>query len=181
MLGGGGIRALLLPRRAQSMPLPTSPLLPPQGITGEHRPCPFPPSPCSHLRVSLLSTWDTIPRPDTHPPHFLFSVVPCTPSCSRHYTESQRLIEEGSSTQLPRSRGPQAFQTVLTCWEPCQPAVWAGQGGRPWGLISCAHSASQCLRLSTPSWDTDCPSVLCLRKGSMYKCLHLQNPEKFPH
>lgn len=121
--GGGGIRALLLPRRAQAMPLPTFPLLPPQGITALH---------LGHHSKTRHS-----------PPHFLFSVVPCTPSCSRHYTESQRLIEEGSSTQPPRSRGPQAFQTVLTCWEPCQPAVWAGQGGRPWGLISCAHSASQ--------------------------------------
>lgn len=34
---------------------------------------------------------------------------------------------------------------ALTCWEPCQPTVWAGQGGGPWGLISCTYSASQLL------------------------------------
>lgn len=203
--GGGepsSTRALLLPRRAQFRPLPTSPLLPPQGITGEHSPDPSPPLPCSHLRASQESTVQApshlspAPTPGCHcsPLGTPFqgqklTPPPLPPQCGPMYSKlfpptthsTPKTRRRGSSTQYPRSQGPRAFQTVLTCWEPCQPAVWAGQGGSPRGLISCTHSASQLLRLSTPSWDADCPSVLCPRKGSVYKCPHLQNPGTFPH
>lgn len=132
-------------RRAQSRPLPTSPLLPPQGVTALHlghhskarnSPPPLPPQ-CGPMYSKLFP-------PTTH----------STPKTRRR----------GSSTQYPRSQGPRAFQTVLTCWEPCQPAVWAGQGGSPRGLISCTHSASQLLRLSTPSWDATAPLSCALGK-----------------
>lgn len=150
---------------------------------GEHSPCPFSPSPLLPPQ-GITSLYLGHHSKARHSP-----LSPLPPQCGATYSkifqplhiESQRLIEEGSSTQFPRSQGPRAFQTVLTCWEPCQPVVWAGQGGSPRGLISCTHRASQLLRLSTPSWDADCPSVLCPKKGSVYKCLHLRNPGKFPH
>ena len=50
---------------------------------------------------------------------------------------------KGLGTPFPSPQGTRVCQEVLTCWEPCQPAMWAGSGGSPWGLISFIHRASQ--------------------------------------